>query len=63
MSFYFDKDIPVNKGDVIYGSIASRVNDEWDEMGGLDVKISYHLYSKKNNTNENIKGIQLYKIK
>ena len=32
ISFYLDKDIRVDKGDVVYGSIASRINEDLQDM-------------------------------
>ena len=60
ISFYLDKDIRVDKGDVVFGSIASRINEDLQDMDGLDIKISYHVTRGKEKINN---GVRLYKLK
>lgn len=56
-TFYSEKDVSVNRGDLISGSIAVRKSKT--NFRELDVKISYHIKGYNTETNT----CQLYKIR
>ena len=59
--FYKDNDVIVNKGDILKGSICCSVdNNSKEEMGSLNIKISYHFNRK--DFKDNVDGVQMYKI-
>lgn len=60
VSFYIDKDIRVDKEDIVFGSISCRVNEDLEDLDGLDIKISYNVQRNKEKL---IHGILLYKLK
>ena len=55
--FYAEKDISVNRGDILKGSFAARKSNK--NFRELDIKISYHLKGYYANTD----FYQLYKIR
>ena len=76
--FYLEKNIKVYKGSVLNGSFCVRVDPNSQDMNCIDIKISYQLVNKNANfskikqsdddseqseeSNSNIKGIQMFKL-
>ena len=63
--FYTNKNINVNRGDILKGSLCCRINPDLEPLKGLDVKISYHFIRKNdliNGRKEHLNEVQMYKI-
>ena len=75
--FYLENDIKVMKGDIMEGDISLKVESESTNIGDIEIKINYEIKNKNANMiiqseeesenksindQENIKGIQIYKL-
>ena len=75
--FYLENDIKVMKGDIMEGDISLKVESESTNVGDIEIKINYEIKNKNANMivqseeesenksindQENIKGIQIYKL-
>ena len=55
-TFYIDDEIPVKKGEKLYGSILVKKDPKYPRE--LNIKISYHLHEE----NRHFDGLQYYKF-
>ena len=75
--FYLENDIKVMKGDIMEGDISLKVESGSTNVGDIEIKINYEIKNKNANMivqseeesenksindQENIKGIQIYKL-
>ena len=74
--FYLENNIKVNKGDIMKGNLSLMCESTSTNIGGIEIKISYEIINKNvsmiiqsedeseksENKQENIKGIQTFKL-